>query len=124
VADNHAARRAVLARADLNQIPAIIGGNEYFDSEAYVYFPEWINTNRDPRVRYPNIRTDNTGNPLGCTGPAQEASPQLAIANHACASKILMLLWAWLMTDTEGEFLPYELSSNLYGCNYLRQYAV
>lgn len=123
-ADNHRARRDVLECSDLNRIPSCIGGNEFFDSQAFYYTHEWSGTRRDPRVRYPEITTDNTGSPFRCTGAAQTAHPQLAIANFNCAARILHLLWLyhrWLpenQKDLDQEALnalPYELNNTLFG---------
>lgn len=121
VADNHLARKDALIQADKRNIPAVIGGNEYLDNEAYYYRPEWKGTTKDPRVRHPEILTaGDTGSPTACTGLAQEASPQLAVANLGCAAKILHLLWVWErfsfenhLTSEAIECLPYELSSSL-----------
>lgn len=121
VADNHLARKEALDRADKALIPCVLGGNEYIDNEAYIYYPQWKGTERDPRIRYPEILTSHdAGSPLACTGIAQEASPQLAMANSGCAAKILHLLWVWERFRAENELtkeavdcLPYELSTTL-----------
>jgi len=99
VADNHEARKFALLSADELQIPCIIGANEYFDSEAYIYQPAWKDTPMDPRIKSPEILTSLTGSPLHCQ-EEQEASPQLAIANFACAGKIATMVWRWLV-DTK-----------------------
>lgn len=114
ICDNHPARNASLQKSDEIGIPVIIGANEYFDSEAYIYFPEWKNTQQDPRIRYPEIKTNKEGDPLGCQGKIQVVHPQLAIANQGAASKIMHLLWSWMVFENEGQYLPYELSSNLF----------
>lgn len=122
VADNHEARNAALQRADDLGIMAYIGGNEYLDSQAYAYHRDWCNTARDPRVRYPAITTSHEGSPFRCTGEAQVASPQLAIANLACAAKLLHLMWIyerWLrenrsqLNEAAINALPYELFTSL-----------
>jgi molybdopterin/thiamine biosynthesis adenylyltransferase len=123
VADNHEARHATIQRANALSIMAYIGGNEYFDSQAYAYHPEWAGTPRDPLVRYPNIATSHEGSPFRCQGDAQIAEPQLAIANLSCASKLLHLLWLyerWL-PENRHELspeviakLPYELFTSLH----------
>lgn len=121
-ADNHEARHSVLKRAEDLGIMAYIGGNEYLDSQAYAFKREWVGTKRDPLIRYPNIATDHEGSPFRCTGEAQIASPQLAIANFACAAKLLHLLWVyerWLpanratLTPASIDLLPYELFTSL-----------
>jgi molybdopterin/thiamine biosynthesis adenylyltransferase len=93
-ADNHATRNEALKAADEYKIPAIIAGNDYFDAEAYYYHPDWRGTNRDPRRYYPDIKTDKTGSPFACQGiEAEEAAPQLAIANSSAATYVAQLLW-------------------------------
>lgn len=120
IADNHQARRAALKAGDDNGIPVILGGNEYFDSEAYVYFPEWSGDKlRDPRLRYD--LSGNEGSPLRCNADeALEATPQLAIANLGCAHKILSLIWLhWRWAPENGVLgearnkLPFELSNTV-----------
>lgn len=122
VADNHEARHAVINRAKQLGIMAYIGGNEYLDSQAYAFHRDWEGTQKDPLVRYPNIATDHEGSPFRCTGEAQVASPQLAIANFACAAKLLHLMWVyerWLpknragLTEASIALLPYELFTSL-----------
>lgn len=122
VADNHMARRAACELAERLMVRCYIGGNEYFDSQAYYYVGEWKGTQRDPRKRYPSIATSEEGSPLRCTGEIQESSPQLAIANDACASKLLHLMWLyeiWFLEHRDElnqqalDMLPYELNSSL-----------
>ena len=122
VADNHEARHAAIRRADALSCIAYIGGNEFFDSQAFIYKPAHKGTIKDPLVRYPNIATDHEGSPFRCQGDAQIASPQLAIANLSCAAKLLHLLWLyekWVpensaeLTPETIEKLPYELFSSL-----------
>jgi len=96
-ADNHEARKNALQFADDRRIPCFIGGNEYFDSQAMFYDSSMVNSPADPRVKFPEILTDKTGSPTSCQGVEQESSPQLAIANHTCASFILQLLWVHIV---------------------------
>lgn len=94
-ADNHAARRAILNAVDRGLGWAIIAGNEYIESEAYYYEKSFLDTPCDPRVYYPSIRTDRSGDPTaprGCTGLAAEIAPQLVLANLSAANAALMLL--------------------------------
>lgn len=118
-ADNHPARVACLSIADQKQVPVFIGANELFQAEAYVYSPNWKGTPADPRVRYPEILTDRSGDPIACQGEQQEAHPQLALANHMAASLLMQLLWNWLVFRNEGDpstvnFLPYEYTATHY----------
>lgn len=110
-ADNHKARRDVLEVADRYDLEAILGGNEYFDAEAYRYRPEYKDTDRDPRIYYPDILTSNEGSPLRCTGELQEAFPQLALANVTCATHILHLLWNILQSGADDKYTPYQYST-------------
>lgn len=121
-ADNHEARHSAIKRAYVLDCHAYIGGNEYLDSQAYAYHPSWIGTPKDPTVRYPEITTSHEGSPFRCTGDAQIASPQLAIANFACAAKLLHLLWlyeVWLPNNRHEldpktiSGLPYEMFTSL-----------
>ena len=95
-ADNHACRRAVLEACDQYLCRAIIAANEYTDAEAYWYEPRMKNTPNDPRVLYPIILTDRSGDPLGppgCTGVAQEENRQLALANDWGSAMAMQLYW-------------------------------
>ncbi len=121
VADNHKARCDALLTADTSKRPCVLGGNEYLDNEAYIYYPRWKGTKRDPRVAHPELlTTGDEGSPLACTGLAQIGSPQLAIANSGCATKILHLLWVWerfakkeKLNPEALDCLPHELCSSL-----------
>jgi len=119
-ADNHEARKNALNFADERRIPAYIGGNEYFDSQAMFYHPTMLNTPHDPRIKFPNIMTDKSGSPVSCQGAEQESSPQLAVANFACAAFLMQLLWIHVETapTMEEEYkscLPVELYSTVSG---------
>lgn len=95
-ADNHAARRAILATVDRAGGWAVIGGNEYTEAEGYFYEPRMRGTELDPRVYYPALLTDNTGDPTrpaGCTGLAAALSPQLVLANFSAANHMLWMLY-------------------------------
>ncbi len=97
-ADNHAARRNAILKADETSSTAIIAGNEYTDADAYIYIPSMRGTPNDPRVFAPEILTDNTGDPRradGCTGHAAIERPQLVLANMAAADHMLRLMWWW-----------------------------
>jgi ThiF family protein len=104
-ADNHPARKYTLELADqLVARWAIIGGNEYTDSEAYAYTNAWQGTAGDPRVYYPEILEDKTGDPLSpwaCQGTAQVANRQLALANYLAAGYMVHLFW--FLTNSASE---------------------
>ncbi len=99
--DNHAARNACLLIADRRHeeelvTRVVITGNESTTGSADLYLPQWRNSNLDPRVHYPEIRTDTEGDPLtprSCTGEeALKKDPQLALYNCLTASTALWLM--------------------------------
>lgn len=95
-ADNHPARADILSICDDTGAKSIIGGNGYEDADAYYYDNYWKGTPCDPRVYYPEILTVKSGSPIvaeGCTGDAQEESPQLVLANQWAASLMTHLFW-------------------------------
>lgn len=97
-ADNNTARLSCLELADRHpNMMAIICGNETIDAEAYVYHAGWKNSSRDPRQFYPDLMNHDAHDPLrpACTGMAQAANPQLAIANMVAASYAMWLYWFW-----------------------------
>lgn len=91
--DNHAARKNTLEKCDNTNSVAIIGANESIDSEAYIYFPNWRGTIKDPRVYYPELLKFDYHNPVlenRCLAML-ETVPQLAIANMLSAGYMLFL---------------------------------
>ena len=120
--DNHKARRVALDICDKARCWCIIGANEYTDSEAYIYQGYyWKGGSRDPRIRCPEIVTDNSNNPVSCQGEILDHSPQLCIANMLAASYILHLFYNWFSTGALCEFenLPVWHRSNLFKINTL-----
>lgn len=121
-ADNHPCRRSVLRACDTNGCQAIIAANETTCAEAYYYDPKWGGSPLDPRVYYPEIETDTSGDPrahrIGCTGDAQAANPQLASANFLAAALAahLHMIWRVKASKVAAEFrqhLPYWISGTL-----------
>ncbi|MCR6656608.1 MAG: ThiF family adenylyltransferase [Opitutus sp.] len=120
--DNHAARNAILQVADRIGALVVLAGNEYTEAQAFVYLPQWKGTPRDPRVRYPEIVTDQSDDPRrpqSCQGAEQRAHPQLAMANFSAANFALWLLWFYLVEapgldrgDAEG-FQPRRVQQHL-----------
>lgn len=119
--DNHTARKNALLVADQQQCMVVIAGNEYTDAQGMAYFPEWRGTQRDPRVRYPELLTDRSEDPRrpeSCQGAAQQRNPQLAMANFGAANFALWLLWFWLVeshtlnAEALAAFSPVEHSCN------------
>jgi len=119
--DNHAARRSALMACDRCECTAILAANEYTAAQAIWYHPSFRNGQLDPRVRYPEIETDQSNNPIrprGCT--TQEVlnvAPQLPIANLACATYALQLFWFYFriapsLKEDSRSFWPIEHTNN------------
>jgi molybdopterin/thiamine biosynthesis adenylyltransferase len=119
--DNHPARLAALQECDSNGCRAIFGANETYSAEACFYIRGWRGTGLDPRVYYPEILTDHSGDPrataIGCTGEAQQTNRQLASANFMAAALMLQLFTVWTKAPTlrkeAQNHLPHKLVSNL-----------
>jgi molybdopterin/thiamine biosynthesis adenylyltransferase len=96
--DNHPGRARILAAADRAMCDVIVCGNGYTDAEAMMYLTTSMRgTKHDPRIMFPEILTTTTDDPLsvgmGCTGHAQQATPQLAIATFMAAAYAVHLMW-------------------------------
>jgi hypothetical protein len=120
--DNHRTRLETLEVCDESGCQAIFAANETHSAEAYYYRRNWQGTPRDPRVYYPEITTDRSGDPraatAGCTGAAQENNRQLVSANlmAAALAEHLFVLWhlkAPRMDRETIELLPYKMAANL-----------
>ncbi len=120
--DNHRARLEALETCDESGCQALFAANEMHSSEAYYYRRTWKGTARDPRVYYPEINTDRSGDPravsIGCTGPVQEANRQLVSANlmAAALAEHLFVLWNLKAPHLDRETvaaLPHKFVANL-----------
>lgn len=120
--DNNRGRFNVLRSCDAFGCQAIFAANETHSAESYYYTPRWSGTKLDPRVYIPEISSDQSGDPLsrgiGCTGDAQEETPQLVSANFMAAAlaQHLLVLWGMEAPKLDAEvmpWLPYRLVSNL-----------
>ena len=94
-ADNHTCRREVLDACDMYGAKCIIAANEYVDFEAYYYEPAMAHSLNDPRVIYPDMLTDRSGDPLGPPGCVEAArtNRQLVIANSMASEMAMWLYW-------------------------------
>jgi molybdopterin/thiamine biosynthesis adenylyltransferase len=119
--DNHVARRAILGACDTYNCVAIIGANEYTDAQAIYYTPAMSGSKLDPRIRYPEIMEDVSGDPTraqGCdTKEALESAFQIPIANMACANYALQMFWFYIfimpgMDEDSRKHWPIEHSNN------------
>lgn len=98
--DNHVARKDVLTVADTLKAEVICAANSRIGSHAYYYHPAWKGSGLDPRVRYPEILTNETGSPIqaiGCnTEQKLNETPQTSIANQLAAAHALYLWNFWV----------------------------
>lgn len=120
--DNNPARMEALKACDYEGCRAIFAANERTSAEAYVYLPAWRSTNLDPRVMYPEMLADRSGDPrargIGCTGAAQLETPQLVTANLMAGALALHLFVAWELESVKLNkeaipHLPHKLVQNL-----------
>lgn len=121
VVDNNLGRRSILTQADRFECLAIFGANEIHSSESYAYMAIWKDSPIDPRIMYPIIMTDHTGDPqaaaIGCTGEAQVRNVQLVTANFMAAALTAHMFTLWgIEAKKDAELiphLPYKLVQNM-----------
>jgi molybdopterin/thiamine biosynthesis adenylyltransferase len=120
--DNHRTRLEALEVCDEAGCQAIFAANETHSSEAYYYRRTWKGTARDPRVYYPEISNDRSGDPratsIGCTGEVLANNRQLVSANlmAAALAEHLYVLWNLKAPRMDSETvatLPYKFVANL-----------
>jgi len=123
--DNMPARKAALESCDRFFCNALFAANERLSAEAYLYLPGFKNSkyeDLDPRKYYPEINRDKSGDPMarsaGCTGEAQQETPQLVTANFMAAALLAHMYVVWAMEavkmDLEGmRGLPFKLTASL-----------
>lgn len=120
--DNHRTRLEAIEVCDEHGCQAVFAANETHSAEAYYYRRSWKGTPRDPRVYYPELLTDRSGDPraasIGCTGEVQESNRQLVSANlmAAALAEHLFVLWHLKVPRMDRETverLPHKLVANL-----------
>jgi molybdopterin/thiamine biosynthesis adenylyltransferase len=120
--DNHRTRLEALEVCDEAGCQIIFAANETHSAEAYYYRRSWRGTARDPRVYYPELNTDRSGDPraasIGCTGEVQERNRQLVSANlmAAALAEHLFVLWNLKAPSLDKEtqaLLPHKFAANL-----------
>ena len=126
--DNHPGRSRCFTAADNTSSDVIMCGNGYTDAEAQYYTSMWRNTKRDPRVMFPEILRDRTDDPIsregGCTGEAQESTPQLAIANLCAATYALHLLWYYYQEEHKMDADAQPFGPIRHASNFSRVFSV
>ena len=117
--DNHAARKDALMECDRCQCNALVAANETWSADCYIYRPEWRRTKLDPRVYFPEILTDASGDPrraaVGCTGEIQRENRQLVSSNLMAAALAAHMFALWTIhapkVSRKGiQTLPYRRS--------------
>jgi hypothetical protein len=120
--DNHSARKAALFVCDKYFCNAILAANEFTDAQSIFYNPFNAGTILDPRVRYPEILSDESEDPRrpeSCTSEAAlQKTPQLPIFNMSAAAYALQLFWFYyytvlLMDRSSKDYWPVEHSNNI-----------
>jgi hypothetical protein len=132
-ADNHLARLHALSAADDAGCALISAANSTIGAEAWFYEPAWRESVLDPRVRWPEILTDDTGSPVHAAGCQSEERlrevPQTPIANNMAAA-LAMLMFNFHLIDRPGldaamtqPFWPVRFYStnNSFGVEQIRQ---
>lgn len=119
--DNNVGRLSILESCDIYGTKAIFGSNEVTSAEAFYYDPQWKDGPHDPRIYYPEMKTELSGDPMarsiGCTGEAQKKNIQLVSANISAMSLMLQLFGIWQLdrskfTKEVVRHLPYQLIQN------------
>ena len=112
--DNHKARRLAFQLADDEGFRVLVGANEYSDAQAYYYSEGLAESDYDPRVRWPEIMTDDSGDPVSCQGEEQVAAPQLAIVNMLAAAYMMHLFYFYTekVHKVDMQYHPMLHSSN------------
>jgi len=121
--DNHPARVSALCACDNYGASAIVGANETFSADSYLYLSQWKGSRLDPRVQDPTLETDKAGDPqraaMGCFAKRDER-PQLITANKTAAVLMERLYVLWFMEwpkmpDNHKllKSLSYKLRANL-----------
>lgn len=124
--DNHPARKDILSVIDIYSCEAIFAANSSISSHAYYYNSKMSGGSMDPRTRFPEILTIDTGSPIRAAGCDTEAKlndvPQTAIANQMAATHALFM-WNFWATESKKmskeetyEVWPIEFMNN--SCRY------
>ena len=93
--DNDASRMDIMDYSDKNGIPLIIAANEEFSAEAMIYFPEWKDTPRDPRVIHSEYHQRLGRDPRVVSCTSEEAGVQTGLANMFASAFAMKLIEAY-----------------------------
>lgn len=113
--DNNPARKNILNMVDEAGCMAIICGNEYDSAQSYIYKAAWKDSEDDPRIRFSEITTDASNDPLKphCEDEYKD-NEQLATFNAISATFGLHLLYLW----TKKDDLPDKYKTKMFWCNF------
>ena len=103
--DNNDARLTAKQFSDHLYVPMIMGMNEDYYPQAYLYLPKFKDSLLDPFV-YANIKPDGRDPSRACTGEigeSAEANVQTALANTVAAGFVLAILHSLMNTSFEHE---------------------
>jgi molybdopterin/thiamine biosynthesis adenylyltransferase len=118
-ADNHGTRNNLLTACDNQNFSLIIGGNEDIDAESYIYFKEWKETLKDPRIYYKDLLVFDPQNPvLENRCQSSYSVNQTALANSLASNYMVFLFNLYfherIKREIEISDLPYKIN-NTYG---------
>jgi molybdopterin/thiamine biosynthesis adenylyltransferase len=102
--DNHDARLTAKEIANSLYIPLIMGMNEEYDPQAYLYLPKYAESCCDP-FKYAEILPDGRDPSASCTGEIVDTgnNVQTALANTVAAGFVLAILHSLMVTPEEHE---------------------
>ncbi len=117
--DNHGTRNNLLTACDNQNFSLIIGANDTIDAESYIYFKEWQDTLKDPRIYYRELLLFDPENPiLENRCQSQYTINQTALANSLASNYMVFLYNLYFHERIKREIdlkdLPYKIN-NTYG---------
>ena len=117
--DNHGTRNNLLSACDNQNFSLIIGGNEDIDAECYIYFRQWKETLKDPRIYYKDLLVFDPENPiLENRCQSNYSINQTALANSLASNYMVFLFNLYfherIKREIEISNLPYKIN-NTYG---------
>ena len=98
-ANNNPARKIALEAADKSACPILLTSSHMFESEAYIYYPQWKDGPRDPRLYSPNILEPHDPNDPAHPWTFETSDnypPQLSSTAMITASFALRLYTTWI----------------------------
>jgi molybdopterin/thiamine biosynthesis adenylyltransferase len=116
--DNHAARRVILDAVDKAEGSVILAANELLSSQSIFYTHYDKDTILDPRVRYPEILTDDSSDPLNPScNEVQQENQQIALFNALAAVHAIHLAHLHLVTKPKLDLRIHKQLPRIHSTN-------